>query len=75
MLVTDFDYELQNAQTNSLLSKGKLDTVFLTTSLDYSYLSSSAVKEIAYFDGDISICVPPVIEDMVKEKYCNMKGK
>ncbi|MCQ2080113.1 MAG: pantetheine-phosphate adenylyltransferase [Lachnospiraceae bacterium] len=73
--ITDFDYELQNAQTNSLLSKGKLDTVFLTTSLDYSYLSSSAVKEIAYFDGDISICVPPVIEDMVKEKYCNMKGK
>ena len=41
--VTDFEYELQIAQTNRLLSHGKLDTVFLTTSMEYAYLSSSAV--------------------------------
>lgn len=73
--ITDFEYELQNAQTNSLLSHGKLDTVFLTTNLDYSYLSSSSVKEIAYFNGDLSICVPPYVEELVNEKYRNMKGK
>ena len=45
--ITDFEFELQMAQTNSKLSEGKLDTVFLTTSLEYAYLSSSSVKEIA----------------------------
>ncbi|MDD6692231.1 MAG: pantetheine-phosphate adenylyltransferase [Lachnospiraceae bacterium] len=72
--VTDFEYELQIAQTNRLLSHGKLDTVFLTTSMEYAYLSSSAVKEIATFGGDISPCVPPSIEKMVVEKY-RTKGK
>jgi pantetheine-phosphate adenylyltransferase len=67
--VTDFEYELQIAQTNKLLSKGKLDTVFLTTSLQYAYLSSSSVKEIAAFHGDISVCVPPEVEQKVREKY------
>ena len=50
--ITDFEFELQMAQTNSKLSKGKLDTVFLTTSLEYAYLSSSSVKEIANFGGE-----------------------
>lgn len=49
--ITDFEYELQNAQTNAKLSDGGLDTVFLTTSLEYAYLSSSSVKEIASFNG------------------------
>ena len=66
--VTDFEYELQIAQTNRLLSKGALDTIFLTTSLQYAYLSSSSVKEIALFDGDISMCVPPYIEEKIREK-------
>ncbi|MBQ9438144.1 MAG: pantetheine-phosphate adenylyltransferase, partial [Lachnospiraceae bacterium] len=52
--VTDFEYELQIAQTNYELSGGFLDTVFLTTSLKYAYLSSSVVREIASFKGDIS---------------------
>ena len=47
--ITDFEYELQNAQTNAKLSDGALDTIFLTTSLEYAYLSSSSVKEIASF--------------------------
>ena len=67
--VTDFEYELQIAQINKLLSKGKLDTVFLTTSLEYAYLSSSSVKEIASFHGDISMCVPKFVADKVYEKY------
>ncbi len=67
--VTDFEYELQIAQINKLLSAGRLDTVFLTTSLQYAYLSSSNVKEIASFGGDISVCVPPEVEEMVKAKF------
>lgn len=67
--ITDFEYELQIAQTNKKLSGGSLDTIFLTTSLEYSYLSSSSVKEIAYFGGDISQCVPPFVADMIHEKY------
>ncbi|MBR2122427.1 MAG: pantetheine-phosphate adenylyltransferase [Lachnospiraceae bacterium] len=69
--VTDFEYELQIAQTNRLLSGGELDTILLITSLEYAYLSSSSVKEIASFGGDISKCVPPVVEAMIKEKYSN----
>lgn len=67
--VTDFEYELQIAQTNRTLSKGSLDTVFLTTSLEYAYLSSSSVKEIASFHGDVSQCVPDFVAEMIYEKY------
>lgn len=67
--ITDFEYELQIAQTNKKLSGGSLDTIFLTTSLEYSYLSSSSVREIAYFGGDISQCVPPFVADLIHEKY------
>lgn len=70
--ITDFEYELQIAQTNRKLSNGKLDTIFLTTSLEYAYLSSSGVKEIAYFGGDISQCVPKFVADLTYEKYKNM---
>lgn len=72
--ITDFEYELQTAQTNKLLSHGELDTIFLTTSLEYAYLSSSSVKEIASFGGDISMCVPDFVADMVYEKYGYHKG-
>jgi pantetheine-phosphate adenylyltransferase len=71
--ITDFEYELQIAQTNKLLSGGKLDTIFLTTSLEYSYLSSSSVKEIASFGGDISKCVPEFLIPQIYEKF-NAKG-
>ena len=67
--ITDFEYELQNAQTNAKLSNGALDTISLTTSLEYAYLSSSSVKEIASFGGDISMCVPDFVADLVYEKY------
>ena len=67
--VTDFEYELQIAQTNSKFSGGDLDTMFLTTSLEYAYLSSSTVREIAYYGGDISQCVPPYVAEMIEQKY------
>ena len=67
--ITDFEYELQIAQTNRILSKESLDTMFFTTNLQYSYLSSSSVKEIASFGGDLSMCVPDFVADMVYDKY------
>ncbi|MEI3218370.1 MAG: pantetheine-phosphate adenylyltransferase [Lachnoclostridium sp.] len=65
--ITDFEYELQMAQTNQKLS-GDLETVFLTTSLQYSYLSSTTVKEVAAFGGDISQFVPETVIDRIQEK-------
>lgn len=70
--ITDFEYELQIAQTNHKLSGGELDTIFLTTSLEYAYLSSSSVKEIAHFKGDVTLCVP---EFVAKELYRKYHGK
>lgn len=67
--ITDFEYELQIAQTNRLLSSGWLDTMFFTTTLEYAYLSSSSVKEIAMFNGDISQCVPPFVAKLLYAKY------
>ena len=66
--VTDFEYELQMAQTNRKLAP-EADTVFLTTSLEYAYLSSTTVKEVAYFGGDISKFVPHDIERLILEKF------
>lgn len=69
--ITDFEYELQIAQTNKMLSHGALDTMFLTSDVEFSYLSSSGVKEIASFGGDISQCVPEFVARLVYEKYNN----
>lgn len=55
--VSDFDYELQMAQMNSSLSS--VETVFVPTSPEYSFLASSLVKEVATFGGDVSSLVPP----------------
>ena len=68
--VTDFCYELQMAQTNRVLNKN-IDTVFLTTSLKYAYLSSSTVKEVAAYGGDIHKFVPDFVVDLVNEKLNN----
>ena len=65
--ITDFEYELQMAQTNKLIGNG-VDTIFLTTDLAYAYLSSTTVKEVAYFGGDISHFVPPLVADRIMEK-------
>lgn len=62
--VTDFEYELQMSQTNRLLDNS-IDTIFLNTNLKYSYLSSSVVREVARYGGDISQFVPEQVIDKV----------
>ena len=66
--VTDFEYELQIAQTNHV-ENPEVETIFLTTSLQYSYLSSTIVKEFASYGGDISKFVPARFIDRIYEKY------
>lgn len=66
--ITDFEYELQMAQTNRIIDGG-IDTIFLTTSLQYAYLSSTTVKEVASYGGDLSRFVPPLVEKAVRERF------
>ncbi|MBS7008221.1 pantetheine-phosphate adenylyltransferase [Anaerostipes sp.] len=66
--VTDFEYELQIAQINNKLDSN-LDTMFFTTSTEYAYLSSTIVREIASYHGDISELVPPYVEQKMKQKF------
>lgn len=65
--ISDFEYELQMAQTNHKLNP-QVDTMFMATSLEYSYLSSTIVKEVAFFQGDIKECVPEAIVGRIQEK-------
>ena len=65
--ITDFEYELQMSQTNRKLN-ADIETLFLTTSLEYSFLSSTTVKEVASFGGDISQFVPEFVAEKVTEK-------
>lgn len=66
--ITDFEYELQMSQINRQLDS-TIDTIFLNTNLKYSYLSSSMVKEVACFGGDITQLVPVSVCPKVYEKY------
>ena len=66
--ITDFEYELQMAQTNRVLEP-EVDTTFLITSLEYAYLSSTVVKEAAAFGGDIHKFVPDFVEKEIRAKY------
>ena len=73
--ITDFEYELQMAQTNRMLSHGKIDTVFLTTSLEYAYVSSTIMKEVARFGGDLSKFAPPEITTTLRAKLQQVNEK
>ena len=66
--MTDFEYELAMAQTNRVANPD-VDTIFLTTSLKYAYLSSSIVKEMAQYNGDISKFVPEEVIEQIYSKY------
>ena len=66
--VTDFEYELQLAQTNRIVN-AEVDTMFLITSLKYAYLSSTIVKEMASYGGDISQFVPEQLIERIYAKY------
>ena len=64
--VTDFDYELQMAQMNREMAD--VETFFVPTSPQWSYLSSSLIKEVVRFGGDVSRLVPPFVQDRLEEK-------
>ena len=66
--VTDFEYELQIAQTNHVQNEN-IETILLTTNLNYSYLSSTIVKEFASYGGDISKFVPEQFIEQIYAKY------
>jgi len=64
--VTDFDYELQMAQVN--LQGSGVETMFMATAPAHSFLSSSIVKELAHFGGDVSSMVPSIVNDALKAR-------
>jgi pantetheine-phosphate adenylyltransferase len=64
--VSDFDYELQMAQMNQQLSG--IDTLFMPTSPVYSFLSSSLVKEVAKYGGDVSHLLPPKVHERLLKR-------
>jgi pantetheine-phosphate adenylyltransferase len=70
--VTDFDYELQMAQMNHRLSG--VETLFLATNPEYGYLSSSLVKEVATYGGDVTGLLPDPVLERVREKIAARNG-
>jgi len=71
--VSDFDYELQMAQMNYRLSG--VETVFITTNPLYSFLSSSLIKEVARFGGDVDGLVPDTVLKRLSEKLSDTMGQ
>ena len=70
--VTDFEYEFQQALINKKLNP-ELETLFMVTNQEYMYLSSTLVRQIAEFGGDIDMFVPEQIKDILKEKMIKEK--
>lgn len=70
--VTDFDYELQMAQMNASLTS--VETVFVPTSPEWSFLASSLVKEVAAFGGDVSRLVPDFVLGPLTERLAERRG-
>lgn len=66
--VTDFESEMQIAQTNHSIEP-EIDTMFFTTSLEYAFLSSTIAKEVAFYGSDVSKLVPPVVAQAFQEKF------
>ncbi len=66
--VSDYEAELGMAQTNKLLLP-ELETIFLMTKPEYSFISSSTVKEIAKLGGDVSLFVPPAVNSYLREHF------
>jgi len=68
----DFGYELQMAQMNNKLSG--VETFFIATNPAYSFLSSSLVKEVATFGGDVSVMLPPSVHKRLLARLAERKG-
>lgn len=72
--VTDFEYEFQMALINKKLNP-ELETMFITTDAKFMYLSSSSVREIASFGGDLKDFVPACIEERIHQRFYNEQNK
>ncbi|MFQ5964979.1 MAG: pantetheine-phosphate adenylyltransferase [Candidatus Scalinduaceae bacterium] len=66
--VSDFEYEFQRALTNRVL-KNDVETVFVMTSQEYSFLNSSLIKEAVCLGGDVSVFVPSEVEKLLRQKF------
>jgi pantetheine-phosphate adenylyltransferase len=71
--VSDFDYELQMAQMNQKLSG--IDTFFISTSPQYSFLSSSLVREVARFGGDVTGMVPASVQQRLESRFAELHAE
>ncbi|BBW96814.1 MULTISPECIES: pantetheine-phosphate adenylyltransferase [Geobacillus] len=69
--VSDFEYEMQITSMNRVLDEN-IETFFMMTNSQYAFLSSSIVKEVAKYNGDISELVPPVVEQALKKKFASL---
>lgn len=72
--MTDFDYEMQMALMNKKLNKTK-ETMFMMTNSKYSYLSSSAIKQVALFKGNLEGLIPGELEDEIRQRAIKFEGE
>ena len=70
--MTDFEYEMTNASVNSKLAP-EIETIFLMTRGEYSFISSKMVKEIASFSGDLNSLVPRFVNQKIQSKYSDAR--
>jgi pantetheine-phosphate adenylyltransferase len=70
--ISDFEYELQMALMNRRLDMN-IETVFMMPSEEYSYLTSTIVREVAFFGGSVKELVPKVVEEALREKFKTTK--
>ncbi|WP_110112944.1 pantetheine-phosphate adenylyltransferase [Bacillus sp. CGMCC 1.16541] len=66
--VSDFEYEMQITSVNRVIEK-EIETLFMMTNNQYSFLSSSIVKEVAKYGGDVSELVPPLVKEALTQKF------
>ncbi|GGJ54974.1 pantetheine-phosphate adenylyltransferase [Anoxybacillus voinovskiensis] len=66
--VSDFEYEMQITSMNRVLDEN-IETFFMMTNSQYAFLSSSIVKEVAKYNGNISDLVPPIVEEALRKKF------
>ncbi|MGI6553390.1 MAG: pantetheine-phosphate adenylyltransferase [Clostridia bacterium] len=72
--VSDFEYEFQMSVMNKKLNKN-IETVFLTAANEYTFLSSSIIKQVASLGGSVNGLVPPVIEQALKDKFAERRKR
>ena len=70
--ISDFEYEFQVAQTNRTINE-EIETIFMMTSLPFSYLSSSVVREVAILNGPVDSFVPEIVREALAKKFTEKK--